>query len=81
MNLKKEFCELSLNEMELIDGGEEAWKVATVATIGVLAIAFAPAVGIGAVVVGGASVAVGAGTALGLVGGGCLAVGAANHVS
>mgnify|MGYP003295283058 FL=1 len=79
MSLNNGFKELSEDEMLLLDGGASEGKIALVAGIGVLAIAFAPAVGVGAVVVGGATVAVGAGTALGLVGGGCLAIGSASH--
>lgn len=77
--LINQFCELTMEEVQEFNGGATAGQVALVAGIGVLAIAFAPAVGVGAVVIGGASVAVGAGSALGLVGGGCLAIGAASH--
>lgn len=79
MALNNGFCDMTETEMMQLDGGATAGQVALVAGIGILAIAFAPAIGVGAVVIGGSSVAVGAGSALGLVGGGCLAIGAASH--
>lgn len=81
MVLNNEFCEMTNDELKAVDGGANAWLVAGVATVGVVAIACAPAVGLGMVVVGGASTVVGAGTAAGLVGGGCLAIGAVNHAN
>ena len=79
MVLNNGFCDMTETEMMQLDGGATAGQVALVAGIGVLAISFAPAIGVGAVVIGGSSVAVGVGSALGLVGGGCLAIGAASH--
>lgn len=79
MVLKDALCEISQDEMLMVDGGASAGTIALVVGVGVLAIAFAPAVGVGAVVVGGTSTMIGAGTALGLAGGGCLAIGAATH--
>ncbi len=79
MVLSNEFGEMSDVEINMTNGGANAGTVALVIGVGVLAIAFAPAIGVGAVVVGGCSTAVGAGTALGLVGGGCLAIGAGSH--
>ena len=54
-------------------------KLAIVAGIGVVAIAAAPAVGLGMVAYGTASAGVAAGTALGLAGGGSLAIGGVAH--
>ena len=77
MSLNNGFKELSEDEMLLLDGGASEGKIALVAGIGVLAIVFAPAVGVGAVVVGGASIIVGGFCAGGVLGGIVAGVGVA----
>lgn len=77
MTLCSNFCEMTQEEELLIDGG--SWKHAVVAGIGIVAIGCAPALGVGAVVVAGKTVAYGVGLALTVAGSGSLAVGAASH--
>lgn len=74
------FCELTQNESIEISGGEvNPWLVAGVAAVGVVAIANAPVAAAVMIVVKGAAVKAAVGTALTMVGGGCIAIGAAGH--
>ena len=80
MTLKNGFCEMSLDESIEISGGEvNPWLVAGVAAIGVVAIANAPVAAAVMIVVKGAAVKTAVGTALTMVGGGCVAIGSAGH--
>uniref|UniRef100_UPI0040571743 hypothetical protein n=1 Tax=Acetatifactor sp. TaxID=1872090 RepID=UPI0040571743 len=79
MVLNNGFSEMAMDETMGVDGGAEAWQLATVAAIGVLAISCAPAVGVGLGVVKGVAIKAAVGTALTMVGGGSVAIGAVGH--
>lgn len=80
MVLSNGFCEMTMEESRLIEGGDvNPVAVAVVAGIGVLAISYAPVAAAVMIVVKGAAVKTAVGTALTMVGSGCVAIGAAGH--
>ncbi len=76
MTLRNGFYNMSSEELMEVDGGLQP---VTIAFIGIVAIAAAPAIGVGMVAVSGVSAAIAVGTSMGALGGGIMAVASACH--